>query len=245
MKNIHSCILIIALFIIMTSGLISCSSDIETTNSENVNAISAKRVTTLQGNDANPHDEVGWLYNELFDTYYTNGNLGGTVSQIATQVQTIADANMSFNLIKGSPYHNVSSTRVQYLLEHPTTCVNDVISASSMSIAGKSSLTSFINFFIVFLSTESNCDIIYQKVVAYENEVLNNIGLTETDKRIILTTTSVTRHLAYRANKKPKKNTDPDWTVLIGNIVASTEGAEYGSAEAATMALVTGIAQND
>ena len=71
MKNIHSCILIIAFFIIMTSGLISCSSDIETTNSENVNAISAKRVTTLPGNDANPHDEVGWLYNELFDTYYT------------------------------------------------------------------------------------------------------------------------------------------------------------------------------
>lgn len=245
MKNIHSCTLIIAFFIMMSKGLLSCSSDNETTNSENINSIFAERITPLPENDANPYDEAGLLYNELFDTYYTNGNLGGNVSQIATKVQTIADANANFNLIKGSPYHNVSNTRVQYLLEHPTTCVSDVISASSMSTVGKSSLANFINFFIVFLGTESDCDVIYQKVVAYENEVLLNTALTETDKQIIFTTTSVLRHSAYRARKKPKKNTDPDWDIFIGNIIASTEGAEYGSAEAATMALVTGIAQND
>ena len=245
MKNIHSCILIIAFFTIMTSGLISCSSDIETTNSENLTAFSAKRIISLPENEVNPYDEAGLLYNELFDTYFMNGNLGGSVSQIATQVQSIADANASFNSIKEFPYHSVSSTRVQYLLEHPTTCINDVISASSMSTVGKSSLANFVNFFIVFLGTESDCDVIYQKVAAYESAVLLNSLLTETDKRIILTTTSITRHSAYRARKKPKKNTDPDWDIFIGNIIASTKGAEYGSAEAATMALVTGIAQND
>lgn len=244
MKNIHSCTLIIAFFIILSTGVVSCSSDIETTNSENLTTFSAKRIISLPENEVNPYDEAGLLYNELFDTYYTNGNLGSTVSQIATQVQTIADANASFNSIKEFPYHSVSSTRVQYLLEHPTTCVNDVISASSMSTVGKSSLANFVNFFIVFLGTESDCDVIYQKVVAYESAVLLNSLLTETDKRIILTTTSITRHSAYRARKKPKKNTDPDWDIFIGNIIASTEGAEYGSAEAATMALVTGIAQN-
>lgn len=244
MKNIHSCTLIIAFFIMMGTGLLSCSSDIETTNSENLTTFSAKRIISLPENALNSYDEAGLLYNELFDTYYTNGNLGGTVSQIVNQVQSIADANANFNSIKGSFYHNVSSTRVQYLLEHPTTCVNDVIAASSMSTVGKSSLANFVNFFIVFLGTESDCDVIYQKVVAYESAVLLNSLLTETDKRIILTTTSITRHSAYRARKKPKKNTDPDWDIFIGNIIASTEGAEYGSAEAATMALVTGIAQN-
>lgn len=145
MKNIHSCTLIIAFFIMMSTGLVSCSSDNETTNSVNANTFSAKLITTLPGNDANPYDEVGWLYNELFDTYYTNGNFGGTVPQIISKVQTIADVSANFNSIKGSPYHNVSSTRVQYLLEHPTTCVTDIISASSMSTTGKSSLTTFIN----------------------------------------------------------------------------------------------------
>ncbi|WP_395047857.1 hypothetical protein [Flavobacterium sp.] len=245
MKNIHSCTPIIAFFIMLSTGFVSCSSDNETTNSENANSHSAKLITTLPGNDANPYDEVGWLYNELFDTYYTNGNLGGTVPQIITKVQTIADASSSFNSIKGSSYHNVSSAIVLNLLEHPTTCVNDVISASSMSTSAKSSLSNFINSFIIFLDNETDCDVIYDKIVAYENGVLLNSSLNQTDKRIIFTTTSVARHSAYRANKKPKKNTDPDWTVLIGNIIASTEGAEYGSAEAATMALVTGIAQND
>lgn len=245
MKNIHSCTLIIAFFVMMSTGLVSCSSDNDTTNSENTNSNSAKLITTLPGNDANPYDEVGWLYNELFDTYYTNANLGGSVTQIITKVQTIADASANFNSIKGSPYHNVSNTRVLYLLEHPTTCVNDVISASSMSTTGKSSLTNFINSFIIFLENENDCDVIYDKVVSYENGVLLNAALTETDKRIILTTTSITRHSAFRARKKPKKNTDPDWDIFIGNIIASTEGAEYGSAEAATMSLVTGIAQND
>ncbi|NMH24247.1 hypothetical protein [Flavobacterium solisilvae] len=245
MKNIHSCTLIIAFFVMMSTGLVSCSSDNDTTNSENANTLSAKLITTLPGNYANPYDEVGWLYNELFDTYYTNANLGGSVSQIITKVQSIADASSSFNSIKGSHYHNVSNTRVSYFLEHPTTCVNDVISASSMSTTGKSNLTNFINSFIIFLENENDCDVIYDKVVAYESGVLLNAALTETDKRIILTTTSITRHSAFRARKKPKKNTDPDWDIFIGNIIASTEGAEFGSAEAATMSLVTGIAQND
>lgn len=244
MKNIHSCKLIIAFFIMLSIGIVSCSSDNETINSENVNSTFARQLTPLPGNDANPYDEIGWIYIELFDTYYANGNLGGTVSQIASKVQTIADANTHFAAIKGLAYRNVSISSVQYLLDHPTTCVNDVISASNMSVVGKSNLVSFINSFMIFLRTQNDCDIVYQKIVAYENEVLNNSLLTETDKRIIFTTTSISRHLTYRINKKPKKNTDPDWTVLIGNFMAATEGAGDGPDEALTMGLVTGIAQN-
>ncbi|MBC7409261.1 MAG: hypothetical protein H7339_12795 [Arcicella sp.] len=244
MKNIHSCTLIIAFLIIASTGFVSCNSDNETTNSKNVKSISARYLTPLPGNDANPYDEVGWLYNELFDKYYNDGNLGGSVSQIASKVQAVADSSDSFNAIKGELYHDVSSTRVVYLIENQTSCVKNVISATNMSTAGKSSLTDFINFFVVFLKTESDCNVIYQKVVDYEKEVLFNTLLTDTDKRIIFTTTSISRHLAYRINKKPKKNTDPDWTVLIGNFIASTEGAGNGPGEAVTFSLVTGIAQN-
>lgn len=244
MKKIHSCILIVVFFIIPSLGLVSCSSEAEITPSENVNTTAARSVTNSPENDVNPYDEAGMLYEELFDTYYCTGNVGGSISQIIYEVQSIADANLNFNLIKDFPYQNVSSSRVQYLLENPTSCVNDVISTSSMSLIGKSSLSTFINQFIPFLDTESNCDIIYQKIVAYENAVLLSGLFTENDKRIILTSTSVVRYSVYRARKKPKKNTDPDWDIFIGNIIASTEGAKNGSAEAATMALVTGIAQN-
>lgn len=228
----------------MGTGFVSCSSDSENATFDKGNTMSSRLLTTSFKNDANPYDEVGSVYDELFDSYYTAGKLGGTVPQIITKVEAIADANANFNSLRGTVYRNVSNTRINYLLEHSTTCVNDVISSSSMSTAGKSSLTSFINFFTTYIVTEGDCEVIYQKVVNYENEVINNPLLTSNDKCIILTTTSVARYSVCRAKKKPKKNTDPDWTIFIGNIIASTEGAEYGSAEAVSMALVTGIAQN-
>lgn len=244
MKNIHSCTLVITFFIAISIGLLSCSSPNESTSFENIDLVSSRLAATLPGNEANPYDEAGWVYDELFDTFYTEGNLASNVSDVILEVQSIADANDSFNAIKTSSYQNLSNVRIQYLLENKTTCINDVISASSMSSTGKFSLSSFVNYFITFLETESNCDILYEIIVNYENEVLLDSLLTAADRRIILTTTSVARHSVYRATKKPKKNTDPDWDIFIGNIIAATEGAEYGSAEAVTMALVTGIAQN-
>ncbi len=228
----------------MSIGFVSCNSDNEPATFESPNGSSAKVVASLPENDSNPYDEVGRTYDELFDAYFVNGYADTTVSQIVNSVETLATANSRFNSIKTQNYHNVSSTRVQYLVDHPTTSVNDVITASSMSASGKSNLSNFINSYIDFFNIENDCTSIYNKIVAYENEVLVNAALTANDKRIILTTTSVTRYLTYRARKKPKKNTDPDWHIFIGNIVASIEGAEHGSAEAVTMSLVTGIAQN-
>lgn len=113
-----------------------------------------------------------------------------------------------------------------------------------MSAAAKSSLTDFVNSFIVLFDNEYNCEVLYQAVVDYETIVLKDSLLTAKDKRIILTTTSIARHSAYLARKKPKKNTDPDWTILVVNIVAAADGAEYGLAESVTEGLVAGIASN-
>lgn len=113
-----------------------------------------------------------------------------------------------------------------------------------MTAAGKVSLDSFVNSLLSLLDKEDNCDVFYDFVVNYEATIINNPLLTERDKRIILTTSSIARHTTYRAMKRPKKNTDPDWDLLIGNIMGGTDGAIYNRAEAITMALVTGIAQN-
>lgn len=228
----------------MSSGLLSCSSDHGLTTHESSTGYSAKFGTVLPNNDANPYDEAGLLYDELFDSYYVNGKFSDTIYQIISEVENLAETNANFNLIKGSSYQNIFSTRIEYLLQHPSTCVNDVVSASSMSTAGKTSLITFVTTFNTYITTENNCDSIYKKVIDYEDAVLLDSSLTKIDNRIILTTTSIARHSVYRARKKPKKNTDPDWIIFIGNIIAATEGAEYGSAEAVTMALVTGIAQN-
>ena len=92
--------------------------------------------------------------------------------------------------------------------------------------------------------TELNGDVLSDFVIKYENAVIANPAFTTNDKKVMLITTSIARHSTYMARKKPKKNTDPDWIIFVGNIIAGTEGSEDGAAKAVTMALVTGIAQN-
>lgn len=237
MKTLYSCLIILTFFT-------SCSTDSDTAQQDAITTVTNRTVNLLPGNNANPYDEAGWLHNELFESYYASDNLPISISGIANRVEAIANANAGFNAIKTSTYHNVSETRVQYILDHKNTCVTDIISASSLTTKAKSSLGTFITSLVVVFDTETNCDVLYQFVADYEKEVLNDSLLTAKDKQIILTTTSIARHSAYLAKKKPKKNTDPDWTILVTNVVAAADGAEYGSAEAITMALTTGIAQN-
>ena len=237
MKKIYSCLIILIFFT-------SCTTDSDTAQQDAITTVTNRTVNLLPGNNTNPYDEAGWLHNELFESYYASGNLPTSISGIANRVEAIADANAGFSAIKTSTYHVVSAERIQYLLDHKNTCINDVISASSLTVKAKLSLGTFINSLVVVFDTETNCDVLYKFVADYESGIINDSLLTVRDKQIMLITTSIARHSAYLAKKKPKKNTDPDWTVLVGNVVAATDGAEYGMAESVTEALVAGIAQN-
>ena len=238
MKTFYSCLFILTFFI-------SCDSDSEITTLSNANrAISNRNATELPGNIENPYDEAGWVHNELFESYYASGTKPTTVVGIVENVEALADANPNFRAIKTTTYHPVSAARIQYILDHKSTCVTDVVSNSSLTAGAKLSLTAFINSLMVTFQTESNCDVLYNYVATYEKGIISNTAFTSRDKQIILITTSVARHTAYLAKKKPKKNTDPDWTVLIGHVVAAVDGAENGMAESITMGLATGIAQN-
>lgn len=238
MKKIYSCLLILTFFT-------SCTDESNTQQEVDTNAIANRAINEiLPLNNDNPYDAVGQLHDELFETYYASGNLPSEINGIISRVESVANSNSTFTAMKDTNYQIVAQQRVQYILEHKNTCVADVISNSSMTVAAKLSLTDFINSFVVLFPTEFNGDVLSDFVIKYENAVLVNPALTTNDKRIMLTTTSIARHSAYMARKKPKKNTDPDWLVLVGNIIAATEGAEEGSAKAVSMSLATGIAQN-
>lgn len=118
MKNLQSCLIILAFFTASLFGFVSCNTDNDLNKQEEYKNVSTRMTNVVPGNNSNPYDEAGWLHTELFETYYANGDLGGTVSQIATKVQDIADANSGFTTLKGSIYQSVSSERVQHLLDH-------------------------------------------------------------------------------------------------------------------------------
>ena len=238
MKTFYSCLFILTF-------IISCDSDSEIASQRTVNSITTNRIVSeLPGNIDNPYDEAGWVHNEIFESYYASGIKPTTISGIVDRVEILADANVNFKAIKTATYHNVSAARVQYILDNKSSCVKDVISNSSLTTGAKFSLTTFINSLVATFETESNCDVLYNYVAAYEKNIINDASFTARDKQIMLITTSVARHTAYLAKKRPKKNTDPDWTVLILHLAAVLDGADKGMAEGITEGLVVGIASN-
>lgn len=244
MKNIHRYLILFTFFGASLFGLASCDSDATAAQAEENAIFSSKVSNPLPGNNNNPYDEAGWLHTELFEAYYETGDSGGTVSEVVTAVEKLANSSNSFNAVKNPDYNPVSAIEVQHLLDHPTTCVADAIVTSSMTVPAQLSLQNFVNSYLLLSTHEDNADVLYEYVIEYESIVLKALLLTETDKRILLTATSIVRHSTYKARKKPKKNTDPDWTIFVGNITAAIEGAEDGSAEAVMKAIVTGIVQN-
>lgn len=238
MKSIYLCLLILTIFSSCDST--SDSPSESTTNSQ----LSSRIANELPGFSANPYDEAGWIHNEIFESYYEIGGKPTTVAGIINRVQALADSNADFIRIKSNPYRAVSPERINYILEHKPTCVAEIISSSSLTTNGKLSLSNFINSFLITFDKEASCDVLYSVVTHYEKAVLENSLLTNSDKQLILTTTSIIRHTSYLAKKKPKKNTDPDWTILIVHIAATLEGVEYGMAESITGGLVAGISSN-
>jgi len=238
MKTLYSCLFILTFFI-------SCDDDATIATPNVVNSrITGRIATELPGNTANPYDEAGWIHNELFETYYESSTKPTTIAGVISRVEAIADSNSNFKVIKTASYHPVSEERIQYLLDHKGTCVSEVIANSTLSSNAKLSLSNFMVSLDEKFAVETSCDLLYNYVAAYEKTVVDNATFTSKDKQLMLTTTSIARHTVYLARKKPKKNTNPDWTILILHIATAEDGAEFGMAESITEGLVAGIVSN-
>ena len=87
-------------------------------------------------------------------------------------------------------------------------------------------------------------EIVYQFIIAYETGIIANGDYDAHDKRIILTTTSITRYAFYFAKTHRRKPRDRDWDISWGNIIGGTEGSSESTAKAITMATVIGVMTN-
>jgi len=245
MKKLCSCLLIL-------TYLTSCSDDIDTNVIDSQNAISATATNgsanriagEMPANSDNPFENVGHVYDEMLTAYYASGALPTGIAAITANVKTVGDATAGYSALKGSSYRDVQQEWISYIISHPTTCIADIVNGTGLSASAKISLAAFISNVDVMSHKETDFLPIYNFICDYETAILANPLLTAKDKKIILTVTSISRYSLSKAKKRPKKNTDPDWTVFIGNLTAGTYGGDNDAAEAIATALVTGIAQN-
>ncbi|UPT70985.1 MAG: hypothetical protein M0D53_00790 [Flavobacterium sp. JAD_PAG50586_2] len=237
MKNIYSCLIILTFFA-------SCTQD-EKAYQEIIPAMSNRGGgDILPRYSANQYDNAGRIYDEIFDSYYDGTSRSTDVQSVIAEVESIANANASFESINALGYETLSTERVQYLASRTVSDIGGVIGASDLSATAKISFSNFLLSFVALYSSEIEAVKMYDAVVKYESTVIASNLFTENDKRIMLTTTSIVRHTSYRAKKKPKKNTDPDWLISVGHAFGTEEGAEENEAKAIVVALATGIVSN-
>lgn len=237
MKKIYSCLLIMTFFA-------SCADD-ENIAQENTPALSNRDGgDILPAYNANPHDNAGRIYDELFDAYYDGTSRTKEVDTVIAAVESIAKANTSFIGINGSVYLPLSTERVQYLADRSNGDIAAIVGTSGLSAAAKVSFSNFLISIVALYHSETDALTMYSAVIKYEETVLNSNLLTANDRRVILTTTSIIRYSSSRAKKKPKKNTDPYWIIFVGHVFGTEEGAEENEAKAIIEGLVTGIVSN-
>lgn len=239
MKFFYLCILLCSLFI-------SCS-DHSDTLYENTTAqrIGPVSIDTIPINRDNPYDAVGQVHHELLTTYYNGEGLPLTLNGIVSTTQTIANDSSSFlNLTGGVPYIFNHSNRVAYIVSQPVGLLDEVISGSIAGSEARINLKSFINSLLDACEQEEDFGVLYEYIVSYENSILQNANLSSQDRQTILITSSIARHSVYARKKKPKKDKDPEWQYMVGNIVAALDGADDSMADAVMKGLITGIVEN-
>ncbi len=229
---------------LVLTTFISCSPDgPENDNVQNISS-SNKLTGEYPENPANEYDIAGDLNNTLTEAWLAKDVPVGDVVTVLSEVEALANLNSDFLDLKPTGYVSPTVKQIEYILADEEQSALDIISNSSLSPKARFGLATFIDSLMAFRASLAEYEVIHKYIVGYEDSIINDATLLPNDKRIILTTTSVSRHAIYFAKKK-KRPRDRDWEISWGNIVAPTEGSEDSMANAVIMSVVTGIMLND
>jgi len=239
----------IYLSLMCLSLLASCSSDSEIqqeiTNQNELEKLSASKINGdgIPENSSNPYDVAGVLHNELLSSYYEGKDSISNVEEVAYRLAAVASENANFTSLFPEGYSIISEKRMAYLLDHKQIPLGEVLHAPALSQTAKNSLSYFSTALLSLGDSDADYIAVYNFIVDFENSTWANPLLTAADKKVLLITSSLARHSAYAAKKKPKKNTDPEWDLLVGNRMGGAEGAGEGLATAIIWSLTVGIVE--
>ena len=225
MKKFIVPILSVCLFIM------SCSVDeaaqLETENAER-SGIRLKNLTGI-ANPENEYDYVGELHAAILNDYLENYQYSTAVGDIIGDVEDIAGSTSGFTSIS-SGYTGLTVTEVESIIDDIAIPEN-LIDSSVMSAEGKIELLGFLD---ILDGLEGKVfSYVYDTITGFEEKVLANSSLTETDIKIILATTSTARYsIAYADDK------DRQWSRTRTGILCSVNNS---AAKAVTLSVTANI----
>nr|WP_294921761.1 hypothetical protein [uncultured Flavobacterium sp.] len=234
MKNLLSLVIITSLLASCTSENIESTKNIDNSTAKEKSIKTGKMLTGLQPeNTANPYDIAGKIHNDILDAYLTGYHTCSTIAQVSQKVDSISALNNDLlNLETSSP---IIYGDIQEIIDNPQTALEQAIASSPMTSTAKDCLSGFMASMLLWEANEYS--IIHQSIISFEAAVLSNVQFSQEEKRIILTTSSITRYAIYYT----KERKDKDWETSVGNRVGAVQGAVANSSAAVKRSTVAGI----
>lgn len=195
-------------------------------------------------NGSNIYDEAGLLHNALFEAYYDGTVKDTSLLAIVEQVNRLANENSKFVGLSPFAYEFDDLNKMRGILDNPLLVRSHAVNASIQNSEVASDFLTFLNTIETLCNVENDYDLIYAEIRSYESSILTDPRVNAHDMEIILTTTSIIRYSTCKRKKRPKKNTDPEWDLLIANMTGAVSGSTESMQDAVVLSLVAGIAAN-
>lgn len=202
------------------------------------------KVVVEPSHSANPYDSTGQVFSALYDLYYDKSLTIGTLDSLRYEVEMIALETSLFDYYQPD-YVSPPLSRLDSLVFHPHASLEVLLLSSSISSKLK---LDFSDFFEEAVQRAENATLSYSSFHAYcvdfEESILEDHTISLYEQRVILTTCSVFRYSTFAKKKRPKKNTDPEWDLMVGNFTAAFAGALHDRGSSAVYSLIVGIYSN-
>lgn len=195
-------------------------------------------------NVANIYDEAGWLHNAIFEAYFNGVVKDTSLLTIAYQVNQLANANNHFVRLSAFSYRFDNLQKAKTIVGNPELQLSNTLTSTIQNAEVASEFAQFLTNYEQLCKLEDDYELLYAEVIAFEHSIMENPSVNAHDLEVILTTTSIVRYSTYKRKKRPKKNTDPEWYLLIANMTGAISGAEESMQDAVVLSLITGIAEN-
>lgn len=216
---------------------VSCTNDYapedSVSNFKTKEAASKKNAGLNPENEDNAYDIAGRIHNDLLDAFFSGNFSDHPINALSSTIDSISILNSD---LQNLPSHYPANLQqIQEIVNSPEIQLELIIANSSMSVASKNCLSEFMSW--AALWQNSDYETIHQSIISFEAAVTNNPQFTAEEKRIILTSSAITRYSLYYASERK----DKDWETSVGNRAGAVQGALNNSATAVTRALLAGI----
>jgi hypothetical protein len=217
----------------------ACSTDYDGSldGSGALNSSSGLKIGDDPRNDNNPYDVYGALYLSLEAAFITKDTLPKTYVSLVTDLSALIQTDSLFTSIQEPTYQLLSERQLNKLQEY-LPFYDDFISGTSFSPKEKYYMNVLLRTVAPLYEMDTSYVTIHEAIVGVEVLVATDVVMTSAEKQTVFVLSSLFRHATYAKRKRPKKNTDPEWDLLIVHFLGSVEGLSYGGTSAITGALL-------